>query len=154
ALLSFINSRYPLPNDLTAGNGINTGGFLFNAPSHRSDNTYTTRFDLNASDRHKFFGRFNIAKGLSTDTVNKVAQQFPTDGSSQIVVKDYSWAVGYGWTASASLVNQLTIGVSRSGLEFPTAFAPAFPNSFTFGAGLSAPFDDIDTQDRFVTVPT
>jgi hypothetical protein len=46
-LPDFINQRYPLPNDLTAGNGINTGGFRFNAPSHRADNNYTGRLDWN-----------------------------------------------------------------------------------------------------------
>ena len=30
-LLTFINSRYPHANDLTAGDGVNTGGFIFNA---------------------------------------------------------------------------------------------------------------------------
>jgi hypothetical protein len=30
ALLTFVNQRYPEANDLTAGNGINTGGFRFN----------------------------------------------------------------------------------------------------------------------------
>jgi hypothetical protein len=33
-LLLFINDRYPLPNDLTGGNGINTGLFRFNARLH------------------------------------------------------------------------------------------------------------------------
>src|ERR1044072_8494925 len=51
-LLSFIQSRYPAANDLTAGDGINTGGFRFNAPSQRKDNTYTTRIDWNRSEEH------------------------------------------------------------------------------------------------------
>jgi len=154
ALLSFINSRYPQANDLTAGDGINTGGFRFNAPSHRADNTYTTRIDLNATSKHRIFGRFNIARRLQTDTVNTVAAQFPGDPESgQIVVKDYAWVVGYTWTLNPSMVNQATVGVSRSGLEFPRPFAPAFPTSFTFGP-LTAPFADISPQSRFVPVPT
>jgi Carboxypeptidase regulatory-like domain len=155
ALLSFINSRYPHANDLTAGDGINTGGFRFNAPSHRKDNTYTTRIDWNATSKQKFFGRFNIARRLQTDTVNSVAEQFPGDPeTAQIIVKDYAWVVGHTWTASSNFVNQATVGVSRSGLLFPTNFKPAFPNSFTFGAGLTAPFAGISSQDRFVSVPT
>jgi hypothetical protein len=155
ALLSFINSRYPQANDLTAGDGINTGGFRFNAPSQRKDNTYTTRVDWNATSKQKFFGRFNIARRVQTDTVNSVAQQFPGDPeTAQIIVKDYAWVVGHTWTASSSFVNQATVGVSRSGLLFPNNFAPAFPNSFTFGMGLSAPFAGISEQDRFVMTPT
>jgi hypothetical protein len=155
ALLSFITSRYPQANDLTAGDGINTGGFRFNAPSQRKDNTYTTRIDWNATSKQKFFGRFNIARRIQTDTVNSVAAQFPGDPeTAQIIVKDYAWVVGHTWTASSTFVNQATVGVSRSGLLFPNNFAPAFPNSFTFGAGLSAPFAGISEQDRFVMVPT
>jgi hypothetical protein len=154
-LLSFINSRYPHANDLTAGDGINTGGFRFNAPSSRKDNTYTTRIDWNATSKQKFFGRFNIARRIQTDTVNSVAAQFPGDPeTAQIIVKDYTWVVGHTWTASPTFVNQITVGVARSGLLFPTNFAPAFPNSFTFGAGLTAPFASISDQDRFVMTPT
>jgi hypothetical protein len=155
ALLSFLNSRYPHANDLTAGDGINTGGFRFNAPSKRADNTYVTRMDWNPTSKQKVFGRFNIARRLQTDTVNSVAAQFPGDPeTAQIVVQDYSWAIGDTWTLSPTLVNQATVGVSRSGLRFPTNFKPAFPNSFTFGAGLAAPFAGISDQDRFVLVPT
>ena len=154
-LLSFINSRYPHANDLTAGDGINTGGFRFNAPSSRADNTYTTRIDYNMTSKQKVFGRFNIARRLQTDTVNSVAAQFPGDPeTAQIVVRDYAWVVGHTWTLSPTLVNQATVGVSRSGLLFPNNFAPASPNSFTFGMGLSAPFASISDQDRFVLVPT
>lgn len=155
ALLSFINSRYPQANDLTAGDGINTGGFRFNAPSQRKDNTYTTRIDWNATSKQRLFGRFNIARRVQTDTVNSVAAQFPGDPeTAQIIVRDYTWVVGHTWTASPTFVNQVTIGAARSGLLFPNNFAPAFPNSFTFGAGLSAPFASISEQDRFVLVPT
>jgi hypothetical protein len=155
ALLSFIASRYPQANDLTLGDGINTGGFRFNAPSHRKDNTYTTRIDWSPNDKHKVFGRFNIARRIQTDTVNTVAAQFPGDPESgQIVVRDYAWVVGDTWTVSDRATNQAIVGVSRSGLLFPRPFQPAFPNSFTFGAGLSAPFASISEQDRFVPVPT
>lgn len=155
ALLSFINSRYPQANDLTAGDGINTGGFRFNAPSKRQDNTYTTRIDWNANSKQKFFGRFNIARRIQTDTVNSVAAQFPGDPeTAQIIVRDYTWVVGHTWTASPSLVNQITVGAARSGLLFPNNFDPASPNSFTFGMGLAAPFASISEQDRFVLTPT
>lgn len=154
ALLSFVNQRYPRANDLTLGDGINTGGFTFNAPSKREDNTYTTRIDWNASSTNKFFGRFNIARRVQTDTVNSVAAQFPGDPeTAQIQVRDYTWVVGHTWTASPTFVNQITVGASRSGLVFPTLFKPQFPNEFTFGP-LSAPFADISDQDRFVLVPT
>ncbi|HKO98754.1 MAG TPA: TonB-dependent receptor [Pyrinomonadaceae bacterium] len=154
-LLSFIQSRYPLPNDFSAGNGINTAGFRFNSPSSRKENTYTTRIDWNATDKQEFFGRFNIARRNQTDTVNTVAQQFPEDPESgTIVIQDYAWVVGHTWVVTPMIANQATVGVTRQGAIFDRPFAPAFPQSFTFGAGLTAPYAGISTQDRYVFVPT
>jgi hypothetical protein len=164
AFLSFINGRYPQANDLTAGDGINTGGFRFNAPSQRKDSTYTNRIDWNATSKQKVFGRWNIARRTQTDTVNTVAEQFPGDPEGgQIVSKDYAWVVGHTWVASSAIVNQATVGVSRSGLEFPVAASPSFPSQFgsvpgtvsggTFGP-ISAPFPNFSFQSRFVPVPT
>jgi hypothetical protein len=154
ALLTFINSRYPLPNDFTLGDGINTGGFRFNAPSRRSDNTYTTRIDYNLKDNQRIFGRFTIARRNQTDTINSVAAQFPGDPDTALLIqKDYSWVVGHGWTINSNLINQVTIGVSHSGLDFQSPFAPASPQEFTFSI-LTAPFAGIDTQNRNVDTPT
>jgi hypothetical protein len=154
ALLTFINSRYPHANDLTLGDGINTGGFRFNAPSHRADNTYTTRIDWNFKDNHRIFGRFNFARRKQTDTVNSVAAQFPGDPETALIaVRDYAWVVGDTWTISPHMTNQATVGVTRSGLAFPRPFQETFPNLFTFGP-LSAPYANFSEQTRFVPVPT
>jgi len=155
ALVSFLASRYPLPNDLSLGNGVNTAGFSFNAPSRRLDNTYTSRYDWNATEKQKLFVRWNIARRVQTDTVNSVAQQFPGDPeTAQIVVKDYAWVAGHTWVLTSNLINQATVGLTHSGLDFPNNFQPAFPNSFTFGGGLTAPYAGISSQDRNVDVPT
>src|SRR6185295_12134308 len=141
ALLSFINSRYPHANDLTAGDGVNTGGSTFNAPSKRKDATYTNRIDWNATSKQQVFGRWNIARRTQTDTVNSVAAQFPGDPeTAQIIVRDYAWVVGHTWTINSNIVNQATAGTSRSGLLFPEDFEPSAPTVFTFGGGLSNPY--------------
>lgn len=159
ALLSLINSRYPQANDLTVGDGLNTGGFRFNAPSSRADNTYTTRFDAIINDRQKAFVRFNIVRASQTDDVNSVAAQFPGDPTGALIgTRDYSIAGGHSWAISNSLFNQFTIGLSHSALDFPNGFHPAFPNEFSFSSGgtgfLSDPFAAIDTQSRTVDTPT
>src|SRR5262249_40879448 len=145
-------------NDLTAGNGINTGGFRFNAPAHRSDNTYSSRIDWNATEKQKVSGNFRIARLLQTDTVNTVAQQFPADPETgQIVLRDYTYVLRHNWAINSALVNEAQVGVARSGLDFPARFAPAFPNDFTFGTtalGISDPYATISSQDRSVLVPT
>lgn len=154
AWLNFINDRYPLPNDFTVGDGINTAGFRFNAPSRRKDNTYTTRVDLNINDKQSLFGRLTIARRNQTDTINSVAAQFAGDPESAVILqKDYGWAIGHTWAITNSFTNQAIVGVSHSGLDFLAPFAPASPNVFSFG-GLTAPYAAIDTQNRIVDTPT
>ena len=46
ALLDFINKRYPHANDLTGGDGINTGGYRFNAPVILKENDYVARVSI------------------------------------------------------------------------------------------------------------
>jgi Carboxypeptidase regulatory-like domain/TonB dependent receptor len=166
ALLGLVNGRYPRANDLTVGDGINTGGFRFNAPSNLSSNVYTTRLDLNATENQKLFGRVNVVRRSLTDIVNGVSQQFPGDPESgRIVVRDYSAVVGHTWTISPSIANQVTVGVTRSVGDFNSPFAPTSPNVFGMpsplnggmfggGFGIAPPFPRINTQARRVPVPT
>ncbi|HKX28036.1 MAG TPA: TonB-dependent receptor, partial [Blastocatellia bacterium] len=164
ALLSLLNNRYPQANDPTAGNGINTGGFRFNAPSHRAGNTYTTRLDWELNRGQKVFSRLSLARESNTDTLNTVAQQFPGDPETgQLLIRDRALVVGHNWVIGESLVNQATAGVARAGVASPVTFAPAFPNSFgnpavttggTFsGLGIAAPFASISSQARQIPVP-
>jgi len=150
-LLSFINSRYPLANDLTGGNGINTGLFRFNVPNQRADNILTTRIDGNINDKQKVFGRVTYTRRDSTNS----AAYLPGDPDA-VLFKDRSraWVVGHSWVISPSFFNQATFGVTKQVNFFTPAESPAFPNSFTFGAGLDSPFPSMSYQDRYVTVPT
>ncbi len=154
ALLSFVNQRYPLPNDLTLGNGVNTGGFRFNAPSKRADNTYTGRVDLNITNVQRLFLRMNKISAVQTDTVNSVAAQFPGDPeTAQITTRDWAFAVGHNWTITPNFVNSATVGLTKSILGFPNNFHPSSPQSYTF-TPLTSPFAGFSTQAREVPVWT
>ena len=59
-LISIFNSRYPNPNDFTAGDGINTAGFRFNSPNDLKENDYLARADYNITTNNKLFIRFNF----------------------------------------------------------------------------------------------
>ena len=153
-LLNVVNQRYPLPNDLSLGNGVNTGGFRFNAPSHRADNTYTGRVDLNITNVQRLFVRANKISAAQTDTVNSVAAQFPGDPeTAQITTGDYAVAVGHNWTLTPNFVNSATVGITKSVLGFPNLFHPSSPQSYTF-TPLTAPFAGFSTQARDVPVWT
>jgi len=72
AFLNFITTRYPVGND-PAGDGLNTTGFLFNAPDHRKDNIFTARVDYvlrpstNCSEEYKRTG----------STMTRLRRSFP-----------------------------------------------------------------------------
>ena len=150
ALLSFINSRYPKANDLTGGNGINTGLFRFNAPVVVGNNTYTSRIDGNINENQRAFGRLSLTRNSQTNGL----ELFPGDGDSQVLNdKSYQFVVGHSWVINPSLTNQATVGVSRQLWDFPVAPSAAYPNSFTF-AVIQSPFASISYQDRDVIVPT
>lgn len=154
ALLDFVNSRYPLPNDFTVGDGVNTAGFRFNVPSHRADNTYTGRTDFNISNVQRLFVRANKISAVQTDTVNSVAAQFPGDPeTSQIITGDWAVAVGHNWTLTPNFVNSATVGITKSVLNFPNFFHPTLPTSYAF-TPLAAPFANFNTQARDVPVWT
>ena len=161
-LQQFVNGRYRSANDLTAGDGINTGGFRFNAPFALGNNTYVARVDFNLTSKQRLFGRFNIVRSAQTDDINSVPAQFPGDPApaAQITDRDYSFAIGHTWNISNSKVNQAVFGISSSRLGFPSLFQPAFPNSYTFapnsnGNGIiSDPFPSLQSQFRTVPVPT
>ena len=115
-LLSLINSRYPRANDLSAGDGINTGGFIFNAPAPNTVNTYTTRVDYDLSSKQKIFTRFSfynqhaIAGGISSI-------QFPGDPITNPATSlDRSWVIGHTWIISSNegqsiRVRRIAIGI-------------------------------------------
>jgi len=153
SFLDFINSRYPVGNDPSISDGLNTTGFLFNVPIHRRENIYTGRLDFNISQKHKLFGRIQMDRFNDDDSTN-VLPQFPSDPTPQasIIDHDRSWVVGETWTITNNLINQAAVGLTRQVLDFPVHFAPAAPNFFTTSL-ISSPFADIRGQNRNVAVP-
>lgn len=150
-LLNLYNSRFPHANDLTLGNGINTGGFRWNAPVVRDDNIYTTRFDVVPTDRQRAFVRFTITRRDSTNDF-----QFVPGDEDAVSFQDRSYSVAFGhtWIISSNLTNSLTLGVSKQENFFsPPTEQPSFPYSFG-GGTIGGAFPSMSYQDRLVTVPT
>lgn len=156
ALLTFITSRYPHANDLSVGDGINTGGFLFNAPVAFIQDDYVSRIDYNLTNNMKLFGRFSILRGSSGDDVNYAAPfQFPGDPiTHSIVDHSYAYVVGHTWTISNNMINQFVYGETRSQLSFPTTFNPTGSTYYQNFGILTSPYSDPTSQSRVVPIPT
>jgi len=162
ALLTFTNGRYPHANDLTQGDGINTGGFRWNAPLHYVSSDYVGRVDYNLSNRMKLFGRVSIVRRTQGDDVNFAAPElFPGDPISHEII-DNSWAfvVGHTWTISNTKINQFNYGETRGVYNFPALYNPTgttqydtFMPSASNIAQLTSPFPGGAHQSRSVPIP-
>ncbi|MBO0201409.1 hypothetical protein, partial [Vibrio alginolyticus] len=65
AVLANAAQKYP-SNNTEVGDGLNTGGFLFNAPTVDKENTHITRFDWNINSKQQMFFRGNYQWDIST----------------------------------------------------------------------------------------
>lgn len=161
ALTSFVAGRYPIANDLNAGDGINTGGFRFSAPDHLSENNLIAKVDVNAGSKHRLFAKYSIIGEKLGDNVNGATVQFPGDPVTKFIIDtSYTFSVGDTWTISANKVNQFTFGESRSRLNFPDHFNPAGANDFSIFANngsnqpiLDSPYLGQTTQRRDIPIP-
>jgi len=151
ALFDFIGNRYPIPNNTSVGDGVNTGGFAFTAPFRRRENTYVGRLDYNLSSKHQLFARGTWDR--DNDTQNQ--KLFPQDPATLIarIVHDRTWVIGETWAINPRMTNQAFVGLSRQVNDFPAEFAPTAPNEFGFTNGLTGPYGDFRAQSRNVAVP-
>ena len=113
AVLSALN-QYPVGNDTTTGDGLNTTGFRFKSPQPVRLKTYIMKLDytVDNSSRNTVFLRGN----LQNDNKGRL-QQFP--GQSAPVTLDNSKGLAAGWTSvvTTHLVNTFRYGFTRSGHE-------------------------------------
>lgn len=100
-------SRYA-SNNTIIGDRINTGGFLFNAPTTDKENTHITRFDWNITDSQQLFLRGNYQwdnrAGISA---------FPDTPATSLWSHPYGFVVGHNWTISPTMVNNFRYGLTR-----------------------------------------
>ena len=150
ALLSVINSRFPLPNDLTGGNGVTTGLFRFNSPNMRDDKIYTFRFDAVPNANNRVFVRTTITRRDSTNSL-----QFLPGDPDAVEFQDRSFAIagGWNWIISSNWTNSLTVGLTKSANFFTPPDVPSFPNVYS-GGPVGIGFPSPSYQDRQVYVPT
>ncbi len=128
AVLSLVNT-FPLPNNFTVGDGLNTGGFLWNPPSRFEGPAYMVRIDHVINENNNLFGRFNWSdfNTLQGDFLNsrpKVFPGFPPMG--EVFRENKNLALSYRRTFSPNLVNEFTTGYNR--FQFTFTFGESNPN--------------------------
>jgi len=122
AVLAGAAQRYPA-NDSTVGDGLNTGGFRFNARTPTTLNTYIARFDFNLTNNQTLFVRGNYQNDLVTRAVyfssdcsvpGDNIQCFPDTPPLQTWNHPKGFAAGHVWTISPSVVNRFNYGLTRA----------------------------------------
>jgi Carboxypeptidase regulatory-like domain len=108
-----------LPNNFKIGDGLNTGGFRFNAKVISPTDQFSTRIDFRLSDKHTFEATYNYGKILfNGDYINEREPAFPGSdfGTRQ--------TIGRGMTGTfrsiitPSIINEARVGAQISGLTF------------------------------------
>ncbi|MDT4897714.1 MAG: hypothetical protein QOH25_2791 [Acidobacteriota bacterium] len=107
AALADAAKKYPV-NDRSIGDGINTGGFRFNATTPSTFDTYIAKFDFNLTNRQTLFVRGNYQE----DVIGQ-APLFPDLPAPNIWNHPKGLALGHTWTASNTFVNRFTYGLTR-----------------------------------------
>jgi hypothetical protein len=110
----------PLPNNFTVGDGLNTAGFSFLAPSREKQYDFVTKIDHTFNDRNTIYVRYaQGAQNTFGDYGNTGAQSFP--GLPNLVDTfrtPKNLAVNYRTSLSPTLTNELIVGFNRFGFSF------------------------------------
>ncbi len=109
-MLAYLRS-FPLPNDNTAGDGINTGGYRFTAATPVSWNTTVARVDwtFGANGTQQFFGRLNVQRDHEEDP-----PQFP--GAPPNIIREgrnAGFAFGHTAVLGPNLLSSFRYGLTR-----------------------------------------
>jgi hypothetical protein len=122
-----ILQKYPSGNDPSYGydGGLNFTGFRFNAPSKLDNRVYVGRFDWILDSQGKNVISFRGT--LSNQQQTLAPAQFPGQSDAQAVFSDNrGFSTRYTKTITPSLVNVVTVGLTRIGLSQSGASGTAF----------------------------
>jgi hypothetical protein len=132
AILKLLNS-YPTPNDYAVGDGLNTAGYLWNAPSSVRGPRNIVRVDhqFNANNNIFFRAMWAVEQQLQGDLLNgrpAIYPGFPPRGEVYRPAKNY--ALSWRTVITPTLVNEATAGFARFTFDFTYGDSnPNFPNN-------------------------
>jgi Carboxypeptidase regulatory-like domain len=110
ALQDAVN-KYPA-NDTTQGDGLNTGGFRFNAPTPIRLNSHVAKLDFNLTNNQTVFARANVIYDHQTK-----ASWFPDTPSPLVWNHPWGLAAGHTWTIGNQWVNNFRYGFTRQAFD-------------------------------------
>src|SRR5262249_50150302 len=100
-------AKYPA-NDTTAGDGLNTGGFRFNAPTPVKLNSHVLKLDYAITSKQNAFVRVNVIHDHQD-----LPQAYPDTITPQVWSHPRGIAAGHTWTIGNNWVNNFRYGYTR-----------------------------------------
>jgi hypothetical protein len=159
SVVSGLLTAYPSANNFAAaGDGLNTGTFLWNPPTAIRGPAISARVDHNFNDDNSIFVRYlwsdyNTLKG---DPLNGRPQVYPDNPPlGEVFRRTSNLAVGWRRVISPRIVNEFTAGFGRFGFLFTQGEAnPAWPDvpPYDFNS-ISEPYINTPRTARWVTTP-
>jgi hypothetical protein len=143
---------YPVGNNTSRGDQLNTTGYTFNAPGRTDWNTYIAKLDYKVDEagRHSVFVRGNLQNDSSTN-LSTNAPQFPGQPASSVSLAN-SKGIAAGWTGvfTPNLVSTFRYGFTRAGTENTGVLA----SNYSIFRGLDNPVATTTGLARIIPVHT
>jgi Carboxypeptidase regulatory-like domain len=136
--LAFVNGRFPHSN-ASGGDGVNSGGYTFNAPNDDYETNYVGRGDYTINDSMKVFARFTISRENAVEAPNEFGGDPVTDPE---IDRSYAFVLGHTWVIGSTKTNRVILGETVQKLNFPNdynpknAYNPDGSTFYTFGTGI------------------
>ena len=122
-------SLYPLPNDFTVGDGVNTAGYKFNAPAALTDDVVSLRIDHNFNANLTGFVRYEYSRDINPYAPLSFAQADLLDSgiASKLVSLGDGITSGTDWIIRPNFISSFRFGAVRERTNFdsvkPSALA-------------------------------
>lgn len=148
-------ARFPHSNNSATGDGVNSGGYSFNAPDNDYEINYVARMDYTLTPTMNLWGRFTIARENSVENPNEFAGDPP---SNPFIDRTYSAVIGHNWVIGSNKTNRVFAGETVQKYSFPNTYNPEGSTFLTFSDGTgpalaSSLYLNPNAQSRRVPIP-
>ncbi|MBZ5727530.1 MAG: TonB-dependent receptor [Acidobacteriia bacterium] len=143
----------PDPNNLNAGDTLNTAGFQFNNPAGSWNNSYTGKADHNLTENIHLFFRYSWFRTYSIDSLNNADATFPGFPQGNQGGVRWGFSTGADWAITPTLINELRVGHQSAGVDFnrpgrlqgPTVISNLFTDPYAsgFAQGRNSPVNEV-----------
>jgi len=145
------NTRYPHANDLTGGDGVNTGTLRFTQSTLNIEYIGVARVDYNLTSKQRVFVQFHADHRDSIQSVNT----FPGDPITRpFQDRSYGYVGSHIWQIGNNKVNQFYYGDTVQVASFPLTYNPDGTTIVSLGSPLTNPYDGGNIQRRRIPIPT